>query len=110
MPLLIANYDDRVVNIHVIDVEEASRLAVTHRSSEVENTMTELALVVSRTLWARLVSFIETVSAQYKEDRRIWAERARIVNELNASTDRELAELGFSRADLPAIANGSYQR
>jgi len=72
--------------------------------------MTELALVVSRTLWARLVSFIENVSDQFKEERRIRTERARIVNELNATTDRELAELGFSRADLPAIANGTYQR
>lgn len=72
--------------------------------------MTELAFMVSRTLRASFVSFFEDIAAQYKETRRIRAERARIVNELSASTDRELAELGFSRADLPAIANGTYQR
>ena len=37
-------------------------------------------------------------------------ERAQIIRELGAYTDRELAELGFYRQDIPAIANGTYRR
>jgi uncharacterized protein YjiS (DUF1127 family) len=37
-------------------------------------------------------------------------ERARVVAELSASSDRELRELGYSRADLIAIARGTYLR
>ncbi len=72
--------------------------------------MTEMNLVVSRTPWASFVSFAEKLFAFYQEERRVRAERARIVNELDYCTDRELGELGFSRSDLPAIANGTYQR
>jgi uncharacterized protein YjiS (DUF1127 family) len=72
--------------------------------------MTELALVVSKTLWSSFVSFFEKIAARYEEERSVRADRARIVSELSATSDRELAELGFSRADLPAIANGTYQR
>ncbi|MDR3435570.1 DUF1127 domain-containing protein [Telmatospirillum sp.] len=72
--------------------------------------MTELALVVSKTLWSSFVSFFEKIAAQYEEEFRIRADRARIVNELNATTDRQLADMGFSRSDIPAIANGTYQR
>ena len=72
--------------------------------------MTELALEVSRTVWFSFVSLLKDTFAQQQERRLIRAERARIVNELNSCTDRELGELGFSRADFPAIANGTYQR
>lgn len=72
--------------------------------------MTELAFVVSRTFWTSFVLFIERLSAQYKKNRRIRTDRLRIVAELSSCTDRELAELGFSRFDFPSIANGTYQR
>jgi uncharacterized protein YjiS (DUF1127 family) len=36
--------------------------------------------------------------------------RHQTAKELSSLTDRELGELGFSRADLPYIANGTYQR
>jgi uncharacterized protein YjiS (DUF1127 family) len=36
--------------------------------------------------------------------------RRQLIRELNAHSDRELAELGFSRYDFPAIINGTYQR
>jgi uncharacterized protein YjiS (DUF1127 family) len=72
--------------------------------------MTELALVVSKSLWSSFISFFEKITAQYEEERSIRAERARIVNELNAATDRQLADMGFNRTDIPAIANGTYQR
>jgi len=38
------------------------------------------------------------------------AERLRMARELDSYSDRELGELGFSRADLPLIAAGTYQR
>jgi uncharacterized protein YjiS (DUF1127 family) len=36
--------------------------------------------------------------------------RRQIVRELNAHSPRELLDLGFSRADFPAILNGTYSR
>ena len=36
--------------------------------------------------------------------------RKQIVRELSTYNDRELLDLGFSRADFPAIANGTYRR
>lgn len=34
--------------------------------------------------------------------------RARVIRELSACSDRELAELGLSRYDFPNIARGTY--
>src|SRR5436305_1962852 len=36
--------------------------------------------------------------------------RRQTVRELNVYTDRELLDLGFSRADFPAILDGTYRR
>lgn len=72
--------------------------------------MTQIAFAVSRNFLSSFTALIERLVSDYKEERRVRAERARIVAELDASTDRELAELGFSRADLPAIARGTYRR
>jgi uncharacterized protein YjiS (DUF1127 family) len=36
--------------------------------------------------------------------------RHKLVRELSAYNDRDLLDLGFSRADFPAIINGTYQR
>jgi uncharacterized protein YjiS (DUF1127 family) len=36
--------------------------------------------------------------------------RRQVVRELNAYSDRELLDLGFSRADFPAILSGTYRR
>ncbi|MEL6210251.1 MAG: DUF1127 domain-containing protein [Pseudomonadota bacterium] len=39
------------------------------------------------------------------------AHRAALIRaELDAYTDRDLDDLGISRADIPAIASGEYQR
>ena len=35
--------------------------------------------------------------------------RLRIEGELNAHTDRQLAELGLSRSDIPTVAAGRYR-
>jgi uncharacterized protein YjiS (DUF1127 family) len=38
------------------------------------------------------------------------ATRARIARELATYTDRELFDLGISRADIPAVINGTFRR
>ena len=35
---------------------------------------------------------------------------SRILNELEACTDRQLHDLGISRADIVSVANGTYGR
>jgi uncharacterized protein YjiS (DUF1127 family) len=42
--------------------------------------------------------------------RRQRATRARITRELATYTDRELFDLGITRADIPAVINGTYRR
>lgn len=37
-------------------------------------------------------------------------EAARIAHELETSTDRQLQDLGIYRADIAAVANGTYSR
>lgn len=37
-------------------------------------------------------------------------EAARIAHELEASTDRQLQDLGIHRSDIAAVANGTYSR
>lgn len=37
-------------------------------------------------------------------------ERRRIARELNTYSDEELAEFGFSRSDIPAVAAGNFRR
>ncbi len=54
----------------------------------------------------RLARLRVSMNERLAERRR----RHRIVTELSHYTDRELADLGFSRADFPAIANGTYRR
>ncbi|GAB0113485.1 hypothetical protein [Acidisoma sp. C75] len=45
--------------------------------------------------------------AERRAERR---ERLVMARELDTYSDRELGELGFSRADLPAIVAGTYRR
>ncbi len=37
-------------------------------------------------------------------------QRAQILSELNTYSERQLQDLGISRADFPAIATGTYSR
>lgn len=37
-------------------------------------------------------------------------EIARIAHELSSCSDRQLADLGFSRSDIPEVARGSFGR
>ncbi|MTJ82207.1 MAG: DUF1127 domain-containing protein [Telmatospirillum sp.] len=72
--------------------------------------MAVLALKTGLTLWASVIAFYNDLSTRYRDFLQARAERQRIFNELNSCTDRELAELGISRADIGAIADGTYQR
>lgn len=72
--------------------------------------MAVLALKTGLTLWASVIAFYDDLSTRYRDFLLARAERQRIFNELNSCTDRELAELGISRADIGAIADGTYQR
>ena len=47
-------------------------------------------------------------SRQHAKARR--QEASRIAHELDSSTDRQLRDLGISRADITAVANGTYRR
>jgi uncharacterized protein YjiS (DUF1127 family) len=41
---------------------------------------------------------------------RAWREYERSMNELSRLDDRELADIGISRAEIPAVAWGSRRR
>ncbi len=58
-----------------------------------------VALPGPRALFARIVAW---------QARR--ARQARIMRELSTYADRDLADLGFTRADIPAVARGTYRR
>ena len=51
-----------------------------------------------------------TLKARFQAWRTRRQERARIARELLTYTDRELFDLGISRADIPAIIDGTYRR
>ena len=60
--------------------------------------------------FATLFRGIQLLNRSMAERRAARHERERIARELSTYTDRELGELGFSRADLPMIAAGTYRR
>jgi hypothetical protein len=60
--------------------------------------------------FATLFRGIQLLARSMADRRAVRAERAQIARELSTYTDRELGELGFSRADLPMIAAGTYRR
>jgi uncharacterized protein YjiS (DUF1127 family) len=53
---------------------------------------------------------MKTIARKYKAWRTERQRRRRLIRELDAMTDRELLDLGFSRYDFPSIINGTYQR
>ncbi len=58
----------------------------------------------------RLAGAAQSLRQRVSAHRAARRERERIVAELSCANDRELMELGYSRADLIAIARGTYQR
>jgi len=55
----------------------------------------------------RGVALFRQSMVERRAERRV---REQMARELASYTDRELSELGFSRADLPMIAAGTYRR
>jgi uncharacterized protein YjiS (DUF1127 family) len=53
-----------------------------------------------------LASFMQSLVALIERRR----ERARMAQELQSYSNRELFDLGISSADIPAVINGSYRR
>jgi len=45
--------------------------------------------------------------AAWRADRR---QQSRLLRELSESTDRQLWDMGLSRADIPAVVRGAYRR
>jgi uncharacterized protein YjiS (DUF1127 family) len=60
--------------------------------------------------FATLFRGIRLLTQSMAERRALRLEREQIARELSTYTDRELGEMGFSRADLPMIAAGTYRR
>lgn len=61
-----------------------------------------LGLTMAGSALKRLVAFVQA-------ERAAAGERRRITRELGTYSNRELAELGLSRMDIPAIAAGNYR-
>jgi uncharacterized protein YjiS (DUF1127 family) len=57
-------------------------------------------------VFRRLASLAHRLQSRLDDHR----ERTRMAAELSTASDRELGELGYSRADVVAIARGTYQR
>lgn len=55
----------------------------------------------------RGLCLLRRMIADRRAERR---ERVQMARELDSYSDRDLAELGFSRADLPQIVAGTYRR
>jgi uncharacterized protein YjiS (DUF1127 family) len=72
--------------------------------------MTALAIQTSRTLWGSFTALVNQMVTEVKRQRVIRAKKSRIVTELSRYSDRELADLGFTRYDISSVANGTYAR
>jgi uncharacterized protein YjiS (DUF1127 family) len=62
--------------------------------------------IVGAVRGATSVSAFDRLAANFRAWRERRREIARITRELECYTDRELAELGFCRSDIPDIARG----
>ncbi len=72
--------------------------------------MTTLAQPQNRTIARLLADGVQSLRARYAAYQAVVNERRRIARELDTYSDDELAELGFSRFDIPAVATGTYRR
>lgn len=72
--------------------------------------MATVARSHNRTIGRFLADAVHTLSLRVQISLREAGERRRIARELSTYSDDELAELGFSRVDIPAVAAGTYRR
>ena len=59
--------------------------------------------------FAGLGTMLHHLRVQWQRARAQRWEIARITRELQGYTDRQLADLGLSRVDIPDVARGTYQ-
>lgn len=64
----------------------------------------------NRTVGHFLADQVQALNLRFQAFMAEVRERRRIANELSTYSDDELAELGFSRLDIPAVAAGTYRR
>ncbi|HTI03247.1 MAG TPA: hypothetical protein VL752_20070 [Acidisoma sp.] len=72
--------------------------------------MASLAQSQNRSLGRILAERVQALRTRFEVQMTALRERRRIARELETYSDEELAELGFSRLDIPAIAAGTYRR
>lgn len=76
--------------------------------------MAVLSTFVPSTLASRGLTAIRTKQNQlllrWQRVRARRAEVFQITQELDGCTDRQLADLGLYRSDIPAVAHGTYRR
>lgn len=72
--------------------------------------MATLAHSNARSSGRGLAERFQGLRARYEAHMAVVRERRRIARELETYSDEQLAELGFSRFDIPAVAAGTYRR
>lgn len=72
--------------------------------------MTTLTHSHSRSVSRFLADGLQGLRTRFDAHMAVVNERRRVARELSTYSDDELAELGFSRLDIPAIATGAYRR
>jgi uncharacterized protein YjiS (DUF1127 family) len=77
-----------------------------HQGRENDSALTSVDFLGFTILGRALNAFIAFVRAEQAAHR----ERSRISYELSTYSDRELAELGLGRGEIPAVAAGLYRR
>ena len=63
-----------------------------------------------QSVWDQFARAATTLNRRFAAWHAVRVARARVAEELNAYTDRELSDIGISRYDIPAVVNGTYQR
>ena len=74
---------------------------------------TALSFAPTSTLARGIADFQDRLQRFEMRRQRAKAQRreaSRILHELEACTDRQLRDLGISRADIASVANGTYRR
>ena len=76
--------------------------------------MAALSTFVPSTMASRGIAAIRTKQSQlllqWQRARAHRNEVFRITQELAGCTDRQLADLGLCRSEIPSVANGTYRR
>ena len=61
-------------------------------------------------LWAAAKAKLGELRREWQQAAARRQEIARVMHELSTCSDRQLADLGFSRADIPDVARGLFNR